>query len=332
MKRLASLQICILIIIGTGAIAQPVIIGFTPTSGSVGTTVTITGTNFDLTPTNNIVYFGATKAKIITATASQLTVTVPAGASYQPITVLAKGLIAYSNKPFVVTFNGNPGFDSNSFAHKDFLAGSTGEVSIGDLDGDGKADLTSAYVFSNTICILRNISVLGSIDFATKVEISSFGIVTAVSIGDLDADGKLDLVVVDSGYDGGVSILRNISSLGSIAFAPKVDFATGKNPSEISISDIDGDGKTDLIVLNIIGNTVSVLRNTSISGSISFASKVNFATGKHPNSIAPGDLDGDGKVDLVITNSGSNTLSIFRNTSSSGLVGFDGGIDLGARW
>ena len=61
-------------------------------------TVTITGTNFNTTPANNVVYFGATKATVSASTASSLTVTVPTGATYAPITVLNTGtsLAAYS--------------------------------------------------------------------------------------------------------------------------------------------------------------------------------------------------------------------------------------------
>ena len=75
----------------------PTIISFTPASGTIGTSVTIIGTNFSATPTNNIVFFGATKATVTAATTTQLTVTVPAGATYQPVTV--GGLTAYPSKP-----------------------------------------------------------------------------------------------------------------------------------------------------------------------------------------------------------------------------------------
>jgi len=83
-----------------------------------------------------------------------------------------------------------------------------------------------------------------------------------------------------------VSILRNTSSLGNItagSFAAKVDFITGTNPADMTIADIDGDGKPDLAITNLSDNTVSILRNTSTSGSIttgSFAGKVDFPTGQ----------------------------------------------------
>ena len=68
---------------------------------------------------------------------------------------------------------------------------------------------------------------------------------------------------------------------------------------------MDGNGKPDLAVANSNSNTVSVFRNTSISGSFgtgSFAAPQNFPTGKFPSSVVIGDLDGNGKPDLVLAN------------------------------
>src|SRR4029079_3481502 len=84
----------------------PIITSFSPMSGPIGTTVTISGSHFDPVPSNNIVYFGAVKATISASTDSSLVVTVPMGTTYEPITVMTKTLVAYSNKPFNVTFTG----------------------------------------------------------------------------------------------------------------------------------------------------------------------------------------------------------------------------------
>lgn len=93
----------------------PTISSFTPASGPVGTTVTINGTNFSTTLANNIVFFGATKATVLTATAIKLTVTVPVGATYQPFTVMVGGLTSYSSKPFDITFTSGVIINLNSF-------------------------------------------------------------------------------------------------------------------------------------------------------------------------------------------------------------------------
>ena len=74
----------------------PTITSFSPASAEVGDTVTITGTNFSTIPANNIVYFGAVKATITTATSTSLSVIVPASTTYEPITVTKAGLIGAS--------------------------------------------------------------------------------------------------------------------------------------------------------------------------------------------------------------------------------------------
>jgi len=308
----------------------PTITSFTPTSGPIGTTVTITGTNFSTTPANNIVWFGAVKATVTAATATTLSVTVPAGATYQPITVTVNGLTVYSSKPFNVTFSSSRVIDANSFAPN--IAFSVGNsptnVAIGDLDQDGKPDIV-VNSSSSEISVLRNTSSLGTIgsgSFASKVNFSTGLNPFYVAIGDLDGDGKPDMAVSNAGSNS-VSVLRNTSSLGSItsgSFATKVDFALGLSPHCIAIGDIDGDGKLDLIVQDNNSNLVSVLRNTSSIGSItigSFAAKVDFATGASPENLLVGDVDGDGKLDIMVTNSGSTTVSVFRNTSTLGSIG-----------
>jgi len=311
---------------------------FSPKSGSTGaagsTTVTITGTNFSSTAANNIVYFGAVKATVTAATTTQLTVTAPSGATWQPISVNVGGITAYSYSvanPFIPTFAGKGSITFSDFALKvDFTTGTNPQfVAIGDLDGDGKPDLVVTNFASATVSVFRNTSTIGSIStgsFAAKVDFATGANPWSVAIGDLDGDGKPDLAVANQ-LSHTVSVLRNTTVTGSIttgSFATKVDFLTGIDPTIVAIGDLDGDGKPDLAVSNLSDATVSVLRNTSISGSISigsFATKVDFTTGTYPNSVAIGDLDGDGKPDLAVVNYTSASVSILRNTAVSGSIG-----------
>ena len=311
----------------------PVITTFSPGSGPIGTTVTITGTNFNTTPASNIVFFGATMATVTAGSSTSLTVTVPAGATYQPISVLnsAVALSGYSTMPFITTFSPNKGgLASQDLEGKvDLSAGFIPySIVVGDLDGDGKADLVVTNIGSNTISVFRNTSSNGSISsssFAAKVDFATGISPLSAAIGDVDGDGKADIVVISSSGNY-VSVLRNISTSGSItssSFAANVDFTTGSAPYSVAIGDLDGDGKADLAVANFGSSSVSILRNTSTSGSItnsSFAAKVDFATGGSPYCVAIGDLDGDGKADLAVTNSSFNTISILRNSSSNGSI------------
>ncbi len=268
------------------------------------------------------------KATVTAATSTSLSATVPAGATYQPITVtdLTIGLTAYSTKPFTVTFPSSRVIDANSFAVKvDFTTGGAPwDVKIGDLDGDGKPDLAVTNSYDNTVSLLRNTGTSGSASFAAKVDFTTGTYPHYIAIGDMGGDGKLDLSVTNWN-DSTVSVLRNTGTSGNVSFAAKVDFPTGEYTEYFAIGDIDRDGKPDLTVVN--AGAVSVLRNTGTSGSVSFAAKVDFATGSGPDGVAIGDLDGDGKPDLAVTNWNDNTVSVLRNTGTSGSVSFAAKVD-----
>jgi 6-phosphogluconolactonase (cycloisomerase 2 family) len=310
------------VIINLDGICFPTITSFSPTAGPIGTTVIITGTKFNTIPANNIVFFGATKATVSASTATSLTVIVPMGASYQPISVtnITYGLAAYSSKPFNTTFPCGGIINTNSFAAKvDFTTGTNPKsVSTGDFDGDGKSDLAIVNATSNSVSVFRNTSSTGIISFTSKVDFTTGSGPYSVSIGDFDGDGKTDLAIANNGSNT-ISVFRNTGSSGIISFAAKVDFTTGNFPCSVSIGDFDGDGKTDLAVTNYSSNTISVFRNTGDIGTISFATKVDFMTETSPISISTGDLDGDGKTDIGVANySMTSNVSVFRNTSSSG--------------
>lgn len=84
------------------------IIEFTPSSGPVGTAVTISGTGFGPTAADNTVAFNGSVATIVSASPTRLVATVPAGATTGPITVAAPGGSATSDRPFTVGTPGAP--------------------------------------------------------------------------------------------------------------------------------------------------------------------------------------------------------------------------------
>lgn len=325
MKKIIYLLLVILLSLQIQA-QRPNITNFSPASGAIGSTVTITGNNFNSTAIQNVVYFGATKATVSVASSTSLTVTVPIGATFQPITVLnfANGLVGSSSKPFQVTYSGGSIANSTFEAKVDFGANTESlNMATGDLDGDGKTDMVKVNFSAGNISILRNTSTAGSIDnssFATKIDISTGTNPRGIAIGDIDGDGKLDLVVTN--FNGNtISILRNTSSIGFISFATKVDFATNTGPRSVCITDFDSDGKSDLAIAHSNIN-MSVFKNTSTSGSISFNAKVDFGltAGNNSTYIGSADFDGDGKLDIAVNNNGLSTISILRNTATSGTI------------
>ncbi|MBP6686716.1 MAG: VCBS repeat-containing protein [Lacibacter sp.] len=318
--------------ISTSLNAQtPTISSIAPQTGAIGTVVTITGTNFSTTEANNAVFFGSVKATVTAATATSITVVVPFGAGYEPLSVAVNNLIAYSSKPFTVTYpGGGMDFISTSFAAKvDYSGGGT--IIDADWDTDGKIDIAYNIFAENRVFFYRNTSTGSNLSFTNFPDFFG-GLVNVIGLakGDFNGDGKLDLVAATP-FSNAVYVFRNGSSaVGSIFFFGPTAFTTGSEPRKVTVADIDADGKLDIISSNKGANTVSVLRNTSTATTISFETKIDFAVATAPEDITAGDLDGDGKPEIAIACSGSNVVSLLRNTSTTGAISFASKTDLSA--
>src|SRR5205823_684669 len=105
-----------------------------------------------------------------------------------------------------------------------------------------------------------------TVSFATPATFATFFNPRAVAVGDINGDGKPDLVVAN--YSNLVSVLLNTTAPGAAApsFSAQIGFADANRPYSVVLTDINGDGKLDLAVANLTGNTASVLLNTTAPG------------------------------------------------------------------
>src|SRR5690242_7416854 len=112
------------------ATSVPVLLSFSPPSGVAGTVVNISGSNFDPTPGNNIVYFGAVRAAVSAASSTNLIVIVPVGATFAPITETVNGLTASSSATFLPTFAGRSAPNSSSLSNSFNLSAGSGPTAV----------------------------------------------------------------------------------------------------------------------------------------------------------------------------------------------------------
>lgn len=145
-------------------------------------------------------------------------------------------------------------------------------------------------------------------------------------ICDLDGDGLPEVITTEFKNGSDVLIFRNQSTLETLNFA-KITVSLGQPTVNIKCGDLNGDGKPDLY-MSRGGSTrynVFVLENTSTGvGSISFGAvqTLPMDTDVISRRVAHKDLDGDGKPEIVVTNTVAPEVIIFSNTSS-GAVSFN---------
>ncbi len=196
-------------------------------------------------------------------------------------------------------------------------------VSTADLNGDGEPDLIVANKNSNSVSVLLNTTPPGAAtpSFADQQTFATGSKPDSVTTADVNGDGKPDIIVANSGSNS-VSVLLNLTPPGATTpfFAAQQTFSTGTNPFSVTTADVNGDGKPDLIVANSASNTVSVLLDTTAPGTttLSFAAQQTFATGINPSGITTADVNGDGKPDIIVANTGSDTVSVLLNTTPPG--------------
>ncbi|MCE2770338.1 MAG: IPT/TIG domain-containing protein [Saprospiraceae bacterium] len=313
----------------TAITVPPTITSFSPTKAIPGSNITLSGTGFNPTLSQNTVWIGATKANISSVTTTTITAKVPVGATTDYIRILNSGTqqSVQSNQFFVSSFSPSrdsissiditPKFDLTTLANPE-------DVRVSDLDGDGKPDILVANYGAGSFSVFSNTSVAGNINIAnfSRKDFTSGSGSTFVSVADMDNDGKQDVIVANQG-ENTLSIFKNISTSGNISFNSPVKLTTPSTPVGIGIGDFDRNGWLDIATANHGNGTVSIFTNKGIFNAIStnnFNPRFGLITGLNPITIDVADIDGDSKSDIVVGNYGSNSISIFKNNYISGTL------------
>jgi FG-GAP-like repeat/FG-GAP repeat len=180
-------------------------------------------------------------------------------------------------------------------------------VALGDLNGDGAADV--ALTDSVGVKVLMHTGAASSTTFAAPVSVftqtPNANIVggNIIAIGDVNGDGLNDLVITDPGPTGGMStavyvLLQNPASQGTFLAPVGYAIATQDRPQSIQLRDLQGTGGLDIVIGG--QKFVTVLLHDPANPGKFLAASIYPAPGA--NEIAIADINGDGKLDIVVSN------------------------------
>ncbi|MBX6312999.1 MAG: VCBS repeat-containing protein [Isosphaeraceae bacterium] len=134
-----------------------------------------------------------------------------------------------------------------------------------------------------------------------------------VLLADLNDDGLKDLIVANTGADA----VLIYPGLGNGRFGPEVNggqgFPVGIAPTGITVADVNQDGIPDLLVADSGSSDVCLLVGQGRGAGWTLTPAGRFRAGAGPLSTAVWDINGDGRPDLLVSNSLANSISLLRN-------------------
>ncbi|HJQ31635.1 MAG TPA: FG-GAP-like repeat-containing protein [Pyrinomonadaceae bacterium] len=193
---------------------------------------------------------------------------------------------------------------------------------VGDFNGDGKMDAAVAHFSFNPSKVSLHLGDgKGGLRLAQSFDVGADP--RSLLAADFNRDGKLDLATVNTGGGNTASTVSVLLGDGAGGFAAARTFPTGSNilSNAMRAGDFNNDGKLDLAVANnnfSANGTVSILLG---DGAGDFGAPTQFGSGgNNAVDVAPGDFNGDGKLDLLVANGGTSSVSLLVGDGAGGFA------------
>ncbi|HLL52031.1 MAG TPA: FG-GAP-like repeat-containing protein, partial [Myxococcaceae bacterium] len=200
-------------------------------------------------------------------------------------------------------------------------------VVIADVDGDNRGEVLVTNSFSATPGTLAVFKWQTSGSFATPLTFNVGSRPAGLAVAEINNDNRPDVVVVNYGS----GTLTPLTGNGSGAFTAQNTIALpagAAGPAAVAIADVTGDGRVDAVVAAYDTNNVVVFNgNGNVSGTL-FGYNRTIVAGIGPRALALGDVNNDGRRDLVVANEFDSSLFIYPGTGTTSAFGTSSGIAL----
>ena len=184
-------------------------------------------------------------------------------------------------------------------------------AAIGNFDNVGFRDIAIANSGTNNVFVLLGPTYATPPPATQIVTLTAGAQPSSIAIGDFTGNGLGDLAIANSALNT-ITIVINPGATGAwnTATQQTINLPTGSQPFSIAFADFNLNGVLDIVVANRLSNNIMVLLGLG-GGAFSNVQILSTGTPSTPVSLATGDINADGRPDVVVANNAANNIAIF---------------------
>jgi hypothetical protein len=180
-------------------------------------------------------------------------------------------------------------------------------VDVGDFNNDSRLDIIVANYWAGTVSLFLG---YGNGAFSSQITFStgSSSGPWSITIGDFNNDSRLDVAIANRWSDN----LGVFVGYGNGSFSSQITYSTGSDssPWSVAVGDLNGDGHSDIAVANYGTSNVGLYIGYG-NGNFTTQQTLSTASPSSPRSVAVGDFNNDGRLDITVANYWANNIGIF---------------------